>query len=263
MTVCSLAQTDRVQIQGTILDALGDPIEGIAIFNQGSLEGTVSNEAGQFYIHARTGDRLAFKAVQYESFVLTVSASVIEKREAQLSLREGVNVLDEVVIDDGLMQIDVKRISVDPKLDMVSESNVRTRAVDRMENTFSDRVKQPEEYAIRNEAFNQSQPRFNMINIFGALASMALIGNLDGLNFKTSSGPKPTKKEFDVYVLKNKFSTEYLLDYLKIPEEDLYEFMYFAKDHGLNESMFKPENELKLLEFLSVQAERFKKKKGY
>jgi hypothetical protein len=162
------------------------------------------------------------------------------------------------------MRIKVKKTTyVDPKIDEVSEFNVKTRAVDRMENTMSDRIKQPEEYAVRNEAFNQSQPRFNMSNIFGALASLALLGTLEGLDVNTGSPPKVDKEKFDVYILKNKYSTEYLLEYLKIPEEHLFEFMYFAKDNGLNATMFEAERELDLLQFLSNQVTLFKEKKNY
>jgi len=102
-----------------------------------------------------------------------------------------------------------------------------------------------------------------MSNILGGLASMAFLGALDGLKLETGSAPEAVEKEFDVYVLKNKYSTEYLLNYLDIPQEDLYEFMHFAKDKGLNESMFEPERELDLLQFLSNQVTLFKTKKNY
>jgi hypothetical protein len=54
-----------------------------------------------------------------------------------------------------------------------------------------------------------------------------------------------------------------LLEYLKIPEEHLFEFMYFAQDNGLNTAMFEQERELDLLQFLSNQVALFKAKKNY
>lgn len=258
------AQKERVQIQGIINSTTDKPLEGVTVFNLSSLEGTVTNKEGGFFIHARETDKLSFKAVQLESFSLMITKNVIEDRKVLISLSEGVNQLDEVILVDGLMRIKVKKTAyIDPKIDEVSEFNVKTRAVDRMENTMSDRIKQPEEYDVRNEAFNQSQPRFNMSNIFGALASLALVGVLDGLNFNTGSSPQVDKEKFDVYILKNKYSTEYLLEYLKIPEEHLFEFMYFAQDNGLNTAMFEQERELDLLQFLSNQVALFKAKKNY
>jgi hypothetical protein len=259
------AQKERVQIQGVINSITNKPLEGVTVFNSGSLEGTVTNKQGGFFIHARETDKLSFKAVQLESFSLTITKKIMDDKKVLISLNEGVNQLDEVMLVDGLMRIKVKKTPyVDPKIDEVSDFNLKTRAVDRMENTMSDRIKQPEEYAVRNEAFNQSQPRFNMSNIFGALAMMALGAVFQAVETGIDPGPKqPTQEEFNVYTLKNKYSTEYLLEYLKIPEEHLYEFMYFAQDNGLNSTMFEPERELDLLQFLSNQVTLFKAKKNY
>lgn len=262
------AQKERVQIQGTLNSDAREPLQGITVFNNAALEGTITNKDGNFFIYARVGDKLSFQAVQFEPFSLTITEKVITDKKVVISLNEGVNQLDEVVIDDGFMRINVKKITyVDTKVDEVSEFNKNTRAVDRIENTFSDRIRQPEEYAIRNEAFNQNMPRFNMVNIIGGLAMLALGTTMNALNANIENaidnGPTPQEKEFDVYVLKNKYSTAYLLDYLKIPQEDLFEFMHFAKDKGLNESMFVPEKELDLLQFLSNQVTLFKAKKNY
>ena len=151
----SYAQKERIQIQGSLTSESNEPLQGVTVFNQAALEGTISNKEGNFFIYAREGDKLSFKAVQFEPFSLKITE----------------NELDEVVIQDGLMRIKVKKLTyVDTKVDEVSEFNKNTRAVDRMENTFSDRVRQPEEYAVRNEAFNQNMPRFNMTNLIGGHA---------------------------------------------------------------------------------------------
>ncbi|MEN8817370.1 MAG: carboxypeptidase-like regulatory domain-containing protein [Nonlabens sp.] len=262
------AQKERVQIQGTLNSETNEPLQGVTVFNNAALEGTVTNKEGNFFIYARVGDKLTFQAVQFEPFSLSVNEKVMKDKKVSISLSEAVNQLDEVVIDDDMMKIKVKKITyVDTKVDEVSEFNKNTIAVDRMENTFSDRVRQPEEYQIRNEAFNQNMPRFNMANILGGLAMMALGATISeltsGVNNVIDDGPDSLKSEFDVYMLKNKYSTNYLLDYLKIPQEDLFEFLYFAKDKGLNESMFEPENELDLLQFLSNQVNLYKTKKNY
>lgn len=262
------AQKERVQIQGTLNSIANEPLQGVTVFNNAALEGTVTNKEGKFFIYAREGDKLTFQAVQFEPFSLSVNEKVMNDKKVAISLNEGVNQLDEVIIDDGLMRIKVKKITyVDTKVDEVSDFNKKTRAVDRMENTLSDRIRQPEEYAIRSEAFNQNMPRFNMTDIVGGLAMMALGATLSqlmsGVSNGVDDGPNSRKPEFDVYMLKNKYRTEYLLDYLKIPKEDLFEFLYFAKDNGLNESMFEPERELDLLQFLSNQVTLFKAKKKY
>ncbi|MFB0904661.1 MAG: carboxypeptidase-like regulatory domain-containing protein [Nonlabens sp.] len=263
------AQKERIQIKGSIYSEANKPLEGVTVFNQASLEGTVTNKEGGFLIHAREEDRLSFKAVQLESFALRITKKVMEDKKVVISLEEGINQLDEVIIEDGLMRVKVKQILyVDTKVDKVSDLNLKTRAVDRMENTFSDRIKQPEEYAVRNEAFNQNMPRINMANIIGGLALLAAGAAINELAATTiengiDTAPNVRRQKFDVHVLKNTYSTEYLLDYLQLLPEDLYEFMYFAKDNGLNESLFETERELDLLQFLSNQVTLFKEKKNY
>lgn len=255
-------QLDRTQVSGTIAAKSDDSLGGITIFNLSSLEGTVTNERGEFFIDLKDGDKLSFSAVQFTNFELLIGQETIKSKTLKITLRDGVNELDEVRITNGSFMIPVKRtVQVDAKLDKVSNFYRTTAAVDRIENTFSDRIRQPEEYAIRNEAFNQSQPRFNMINVVGILAALVVGTTLNAINVDSGATAIENREEFQVAVLKNKFSTDYLVDFLKIEETDLYDFMYFAKDRGLNNSFFTPEKELDLLQFLSESAALYKERK--
>jgi hypothetical protein len=254
----AMSQVERTQLNGTITNALEEPQEGITVFNNNSLEGTVTNENGKFYLDVKAGDKLSFRAVQYDPFVLTVSQNIVDQGSTELKLTEGVNLLDEVVIEDQSMIVEVRRNTVDVELDKVSEFNTRVAAVDRIENTFTDRVRKPEEYPIRNEAFQQSQLRYNSFNMLGLLAG--LIANAALQNVDLSFDAARPNKEFKEVLLKNEYSTEYLVDYLNIPEEKLYEYMVFAQEKGLNKAMLRPENEINLLQFLDATATEFKKR---
>ncbi len=257
----AMAQKERVQIKGTVTSVSEEPMEGITIFNLNNLEGTITNEQGIFYINVMEGDKLNFDAVQFEPFTLEVGANTIKTKTATLQLNEGVNKLDEVVIQDNLMMIEVKRnVDVKPVLAGVDEENLRTPAVDRMENTFSDRVRQPDEYPIEQLAASQSGLRMNMFNVIGLLGSLVVSESLKNLDL--SGKPKPVEEEFNVVMVKNKFGTEYLAEFLDLDKEYLYEFMYYAKDNGLDKEMLDSDNELAILEFLSEQSKSFKKKKG-
>lgn len=260
-SVLGMAQVSRVQITGTIIGATEEPIEGITVFNLNSLEGTISNAKGIYYIDAKAGDKLRFKALQFEPFTLIVTENTIERKSATITLNEGVNVLDEVVLRDNMMMIEVKKTTpVDLELEKVTPENMNVRAVDRMENTFSNRVRNPEEYQIENTAFKQSGLRMNSFNMVGLLGALLVNTSLAAMDLSFDA-PKEPQKEFQVILLKNKYSTEYLLEYLDLKEENLYEFMYFAKDNGLDQEMLDADNELNLLQFLSDQAIAFKERK--
>jgi hypothetical protein len=257
VSTVTIAQ-ERKQIKGTINNALNDPLEGITIFNNTTLEGTVTNENGVFYIDVRTGDDLSFNAVQYDPFTLKITQSTIDKGTTQLTFRQGVNLLDDVVVTDQAVRVAVKRTEMpDTGIDEVSKRNIAVPAVDRIENTFSDRVRQPEEIPVQNTAFNQSQLRYNSFNLVGLLGGMLINGALSNLDLSID-GRQDEKEEFEKVLLKNQYSTEYLVDYLKIPEENLYEFMVFAQEKGLNKSMLQKENEFELLNFLGEQAVIYK-----
>ena len=112
---------------------------------------------------------------------------------------------------------------------------------------------------MENTAFNQSQLRYNSFNLVGLLAGMVVNGALSQVDLSVDA-PSKQKERFKEVLLQNEYSTEYLVDYLKISEDNLYEFMVFAQEQGLNKSMLLPENEFQLLQFLDEQASTFKKR---
>ncbi|BAO55186.1 carboxypeptidase-like regulatory domain-containing protein [Nonlabens marinus] len=254
---CAYAQ-ERKQLKGTINGVLNQPLEGITVFNGTTLEGTVTNENGVFYIDVRAGDQLSFNAVQYDPFSLTITQATVDKGTTQLTFSEGVNLLEEVVVTDQSIRVAVKRTEMpDTGIEDVTQRNIRVAAVDRIENTFSDRVRQPEEIPVQNTAFNQSQLRYNSFNMVGLLAGLIAQGALRNVDL-TVGAPSKQKEQFKEVLLQNKYSTEYLVDYLKIPEENLFEFMVFAQEQGLNKSMLQKDNEFQLLQFLDEQATIYK-----
>ncbi len=251
---------ERIQLEGTITGVTQEPLEGITIFNANTLEGTITNKEGKFYIDVRSGDQLSFDSVQYDPFTLTVTDATIKKGTTELTFRQGVNLLDEVYVKDESIAVAVKKTeNVDTGIDEVSERNIAIPAVDRIENTFSDRIRQPEEMPLENTAFNQSQLRYNSFNLIGLLAGLALNTALQNVDLRVGAPPRQEER-FKEVLLKNKYSTEYLVDYLGISQENLFEFMVFAQEQGLNKSMLQPENELDLLLFLDKQATIFKER---
>lgn len=256
----STAQKERVQIKGTINSDLKSPLMGITVFNNNSLEGTVTNDDGTFFIDVMENDELSFKAVQFESFSLKVTDKVLQEKNIELTLNADIKELDDVKVSSTSFMIPVTRIeTVDAGLEDVSVENIRTAAVDRVDNTFSNRVRQPNEYEVRAEAFQQSQPRFNMVGLATQINTSNIARNLDVKNVsKDDSVPVENNA---LVLLKNKYSKEYLMEYLDLNEEQLIEFKYFAADHGLTTELVQAKNQLDLLEFLSKQAVAFKNRK--
>ncbi|MGJ8683410.1 MAG: hypothetical protein ACSHWW_02220 [Nonlabens sp.] len=260
--VLSFAQQDRVQISGYIQNELDEPVEGITIFNEGSYETTVTTSTGSYRIDVKAGDKIVFKSAIHEPVTLVVTERTIKERVVTITLGEGINVLDQVVLEgDQNVYLNLKKLEMaDTRLEKISGQNMWTPAIDRTENTLSDMVRQPEDYAIRHEAMMQSQPRYNMFNLVGLLAAVVLNVALNALDFDFG-GANTVEQRFDVAVLKNQFDADYLVEFLEIDKENLYDFIYFATDKGLNQEMMTEENEIVLLQFLSDTAEEYKKRK--
>ncbi|WP_438962447.1 carboxypeptidase-like regulatory domain-containing protein [Nonlabens sp.] len=256
----STAQKERVQIKGTINSELNSPLLGVTVFNNNSLEGTVTNDDGAFYIDAMVNDELSFKAVQFESFSIKITDVVLQEKNINLTLKADVKQLDDVNVSSTSFMIPVTRIeTVDAGLEDVTVENIRTAAVDRVDNTFSDRVRLPNEYEVRGEAFEQSQPRFNMVGLAAHINTAQIARSLDVKNIsKDDSVPVENNA---LILLKNKYSKAYLMDYLGLNEDELLEFKYFAVDHGLTKELVQAKNQLDLLEFLSRQVVSFKNRK--
>lgn len=255
-------QLNRTQLKGTLVSNSTESLAGITVMNIVSLEGTITNDKGAFFIQAMPGDKLNFRAVQFTNFTLEITKEMMTDTNPVIRLREGINELEEVRISNGEVMIPVKRIvQVDSKVDLVSDYNLNTAAVDRIEYTFSDKIRQPEDYEIRNEAYQQSQPRFNMFNLVGTLLYFVSGVVTESIDLDGGRRYQQNEEEFNALVLKEKYNAAYLIDILGIEEAYLYDFMYFAKDNGLNDSYFEPEKELDLIQFLQETAILYKNRK--
>ncbi len=258
----SIGQQDRVQISGYIQNELNEPVEGITIFNEGSYETTVTTSTGSYRIDVKTGDRIVFKSTAHEPVTLVVTDRTVEEKVVTITLGDGVNVLDQIVLEgDQNVYLNLKKLEMtDTRMEKITGQNMWTPAIDRTENTLSDMVRQPNEYDLRHEAMMQSQPRYNMFNLVGLLAAVVLNVALSALDIDFGSA-KTVEQRFDVAVLKNQFDADYLIEFLEIKKENLYDFIYFATDRGLNNQLIKPDNEMVLLQFLSDTAQVYKERK--
>lgn len=250
-------QNERVQIKGRIIGVLEEPLEGITIFNSNSLSGTITNAKGFFLIDVRVGDKLIVSSVQYQSITLEVTNRTLVNKETVIKISPQITILEEVKLDNLNMIIGGEtNIDMNHTLNNANQLASRTPIIDRMDQTFSNKVRQPEDYDIVHEAANQSAARYNDFNIVGLLAALAVNLAIDNLRFNGESENIPEK--FNVTMVKNNFEVKRLQELINIKEEYIYDFLYYAKDAGLNKAMLKPQKELELLAFLDKIAQEYR-----
>lgn len=81
------------KVSGTVVDANGDPLIGVAIQIKGTTTGTITGIDGDFALDARKGDVLVVSYIGYATQNITV-----DKPSLAIRMKEDTEVLDEVVV---------------------------------------------------------------------------------------------------------------------------------------------------------------------
>ncbi|MDE6061290.1 MAG: carboxypeptidase-like regulatory domain-containing protein, partial [Duncaniella sp.] len=86
------AQTRK--ITGTVTDDAGDPMPGVSVLIKGTNQGAATDLDGKYSLNANTGAVLEFSYIGY----LTQTVTVGERSVINVTMREDVKALDEVVV---------------------------------------------------------------------------------------------------------------------------------------------------------------------
>jgi len=88
------AQQQKITVKGTVIDALGDPVIGANVIEQGSsANGTSTDDNGQFTISVPQGAKLEVSYIGYVKQTVTVTSTTLV-----ITLVEDAQALDEVVV---------------------------------------------------------------------------------------------------------------------------------------------------------------------
>ena len=89
------AQNTSLNIKGIVRDAMGNPIVGATILQQGSTHGTISNKDGEFLLSVPDKSMLEISFIGYQTKIVKVTA---QKREFHIVLEDDTQVLADVVV---------------------------------------------------------------------------------------------------------------------------------------------------------------------
>ncbi len=109
----------RVMIDGQIIVPAGDDVAGIVIYNKTSERGTITSEEGTFDIAVARNDEVVIQSVQFAPITAIIDQGIINSRQMNVTLRETVNELDEIIVRPneltGDIVADVNRVrTIDP-----------------------------------------------------------------------------------------------------------------------------------------------------
>ncbi len=253
-TILSFSQDiKRIQISGKIV-VNSEDLENVTIFNSSSNRGTLTDENGKFKIDVALFDVLEVHALQFQDFEVTVDQNIIDSRKATIFLVEKVNKLDEVLILPydltGNLITDMESVKTfNPDLDAIYFGIGDITAYE-----FPDDNKSKvENIAARGP---ENHIRYQMDGV-------ALVGFLLKPLFKSSKEEKERNKEEILAMsstgLRDYYSSRYIMDTFKIPEDKIEEYVVYVESHGLDYSLLKKGKEMQFLEFLTQKSEEFLK----
>jgi hypothetical protein len=198
-------------------------------------------------------DTLAFSAVQFKPKVIPITAALYNSTFLTVPLEEFVNELDEVVVLpynlSGNLGSDVTGLQLekDVSAEALGLPNAAVKIISQSENKLNDadHGKFAYYYVIAltinlNKVLNRLSGRTKMLKERIALDE----------KYKTTQRVEAA------------FVDSLLINHLKIPKENFYEFINFCESEKEFYSLSQVEDELKLWEFLISKSKAYRKNKG-
>ncbi|MEJ4089474.1 carboxypeptidase-like regulatory domain-containing protein [Galbibacter orientalis] len=188
---------------------------------------TITNDAGEFEIKVKEGDKLAFTAMNYELKTVEITKEILNNNRLVVEVNEKVTELDQVIItpEDRQAYIELK--------------NEEFKQVDYTTDKSS---------AVTNYAIPVSQRGMvnglNFVNIYKAL-------------FKSNKEQGEEKVILPSQVLRQVYDDEFFVADLKIPQDQIDEFLFYVDDKLPSQTLMKRSHEFELIDFLVDQSKDF------
>ncbi len=220
---------DRHLLRGQVLYRnVNVPNENV--INVTTERATITDDDGRFAILVKEGDELAFTAVNYQLEVVKITPEILQKNRIVVEVKEKVTELDEVVVSpenqEKFLEAESEKFKeVEYELDRSTE--VENISLSRAERGMQDGI--------------------NFVNIVKALLSIG----------------KKKEKEAEIKlkpseVLRQVYDDEFFVVDLKLPQDQIEDFLYFVDSEMDEKALLKKDNEFQLLDFLVNQSRAYR-----
>lgn len=244
-------EVDRIKITGKITASKGEDVEGVNIYNISSEKGTITSPTGEFEIRVAENDRVYISTMQFQRFTVVIDAGIIESKKMMIFLNPVVNQLDEVIVRpydlSGNITADVKRV----KIASVQQNwDLSYKTLE-----FGYEFSADAQTSIKGNKAEEAY--FNgPVQVGGDILGLA------GLFFKKDKKSKRqriSEEELKINAVQKRFGNAYISNNFNIPEDKVNDFIFFVEDNGIDKKLLKPENELLLIEYLTLQSKAYLK----
>ncbi len=212
------------------------PMESVHIVNLNKIQGTITNQKGEFSITASVNDTLYFSYLGFKSQKVRVTNDMFKFKGTKIALTELAYALEEVIVKPyqltGYLEIDVKNLPIN--------------------NAF--------QYSISGLSVGYEAGSKNpsaVTKVLGAILNPAdLLRNLFGKKPKQMRKLKEMKEDDNIRdLLASKFDRETLTELLQLEKVDLEDIL---NNCNYSKSFIKTANDLQILDAISGCYEEYK-----
>lgn len=236
---------NRVEVHGFVYAA--NDVESVAIYNQSSKEGTITNKNGEFYLKVAEHDTIIISALQFETQRITVLKEVLESRTLKISLQEHINQLNEVVVGktlSGDLLNDINNIKGTPPINFYDVGIPG----------YTGRIPTQSERMLY--AAGEFKPNMLLGIMLGGGSLDPIINGLSGRTKMLKDRVRHEEKEALMQSIKGRFSNDFFASY-PLENDSRMEFFYFCADDEKFLEVCKNETDFEIFKFLKMKYEQY------
>ena len=200
-----------------------------AVINITTENATITDEGGHFAIAAKSGDELAFTAINFKLQIIKITDDLLQKGRLVVEVEEKVTELEEVVV------------SPEQQKKFLEMQNEEFKEFEFEEDRSSE---------VQNIALSQTERGrigdLNFVNIFKALIKAAKGDDA------ADRAPLQASE-----VLRLVYDDEFFVIDLKLPQDKIDNFLLYLDTKNPTQSLLKKENEFQLIDFLVTHSKTY------
>ena len=213
--------------------------EWIHVFNKTYNKYTITDEEGAFQISVRINDTLVFSAIQFELKEVVISKTIINNMLLSVLLKEQVNELDAVYIRPNLSG------------DLLTDSkHIKTKSV-----ITAKTLGLPNSHVI--PPTQAERKLYTATHTGGGIIPVETIINaISGRTKKLKNLVKLERKTVVENTVYEGFN-QIMLDDFKIPEDKLFDFLYYASADALFTQIVKTKSNIIIYDFIKAKSKTY------
>ncbi len=229
----TISTAQYVTIKGKISNNFD--VEGIHILNKTSRYNSVTNQFGEFEMRVRVLDTLLISSIKFELQEVVISKEHISSKLIEIALTEIINKLDEVMVGNtltGNLAYDIKNIKTEKDIDFDDVGIPGFKGI-------------PQEKIV--PAYSIYAPTVVDIE--------AIYKHISGYYKKLKIKRKWTSENKLVAEMINYYGPPFFEDAYGLPQNRLYDFMFFCIETSSLQSDFKRQNFAGVLNIFQTKSE--------